>query len=93
MYNLLCQQVKKDLLKSYIRKSVEVLILRIGAKTWPVKCSVNSKRLSLSWGWKEFAKDNALAVGDVCVFELVKPSRKLIDIVIYRAASTSVQQH
>lgn len=69
-----------------------MLILRIGAKTWLVKCSVSSKRITLSWGWKEFAKDNALAVGDVCVFELVKPSKKLIDVVIYRAASTGVQQ-
>ncbi|KAK1363867.1 hypothetical protein POM88_039428 [Heracleum sosnowskyi] len=84
--------VKKDLLKSYIRKGVEVLILRIGAKTWAVKCSVNSKRLSLSLGWHEFAKDNALAVGDVCVFELVRPSQKLINVVIYRAASRGVEQ-
>lgn len=91
-YILLCQQLKRDFLKSYIRKGEEVLILRIGAKTWPVKCSVNSKRLSLSWGWREFAKDNALAVGDVCVFELVKPSKKLIHVVIFRAASPGVQQ-
>ncbi|XP_074352722.1 B3 domain-containing protein LOC_Os12g40080-like [Apium graveolens] len=87
-------QVKKDFLKSYIGKGVvEVLLLRVGAKTWPVKCSVYSKRVSLSWGWKEFAKDNAIAVGDVCVFELVKPSKKLINVVIFRAtSSTGVHQ-
>lgn len=69
-----------------MRHDVEVLILRRGGQTWLIKCSFQSERVKMGTGWQQFAKDNALAVGDVCVFEMIKPSKKLLEVTIYRAA-------
>lgn len=53
-------------------------------KTWPVILLMYSpKRALFGVGWKEFVKENALKVGDVCVFELVKAARKF-NVIIYQ---------
>ncbi|KAK1400988.1 hypothetical protein POM88_000593 [Heracleum sosnowskyi] len=78
---------RKADLKTYMRDNVEVLILRLGGQTWLIKCRIQSGRVKMGCGWQQFAEDNALAVGDVCVFEMVKPSKKLLEVAIYRAAA------
>lgn len=83
------QYARKTDLKSYMRHEVEVLILRCGGQTWLIKCCFQSERVKMGTGWQQFAKDNALAVGHVCVFERVKPSKKLLEVTIYRAAPAS----
>ncbi|KNA23971.1 hypothetical protein SOVF_020420 [Spinacia oleracea] len=40
-------------------------------KTWEVVIVANSTHVKLREGWKCFALDNKLNVGDVCVFELI----------------------
>ncbi|KAM0850537.1 hypothetical protein ACQ4PT_053020 [Festuca glaucescens] len=53
------------------------LILERHAKNWEVQCSVTSlKRRRFTKGWKEFARDNSLKLGDFCLFELLKKKNK-----------------
>ncbi|XVF15646.1 hypothetical protein REPUB_Repub09cG0172400 [Reevesia pubescens] len=58
-----------------------------GGKTWPAKyyCSAENKKpnAQLHGGWRAFAEDNKLDVGDICVFELIKHPEILMKVVIY----------
>ena len=72
-----------------MKDRVEVLIIRLGRRTWLVKFRVESNRVKVGLGWQQFAEDNALAVGDVCVFELVEPSKKLLRVTIFKAEPVS----
>ena len=55
-------------------------------KTWPIKLrlyeSAGNAHL-VGRGWKKFALDNNLLLGDVCVFEFIRCT-KMLNIIIYR---------
>lgn len=52
------------------RVSWEVLLqLPDKEKSWSVKCLVQMNGVGFSTGWKEFAQDNKLKLGDICLFE------------------------
>ncbi|XVF61907.1 hypothetical protein PTKIN_Ptkin08bG0172400 [Pterospermum kingtungense] len=52
-------------------------------KTWPAKYSRSGNTSSIYVGWRAFAEDNNLALGDICVFELIKHPEILLKVVIY----------
>ncbi|KAI4357357.1 hypothetical protein L6164_001310 [Bauhinia variegata] len=56
-------------------------------RTWTIKyCSnVATKQSMLTSGWRSFASDNKLKVGDVCVFELINSIEILFNVSISRA--------
>lgn len=54
-------------------------------EVWPVKCYINKKCAKFSAGWKNFSRENNLAAGDICGFELVK--QRLFKVVIFRVNS------
>lgn len=68
--------------------NVEV-ILKVGRRSWPVYSYLNVKwkRCAFGAGWARFAQDNKLNVGDVCVFELINPARKLFNVFMFRATA------
>ncbi|KAK1369129.1 hypothetical protein POM88_035221 [Heracleum sosnowskyi] len=70
-------------------KRSDEVILQVAGKTWQVNCNVNlvSNQCRISRGWTGFARENSINVGDVCVFELINPSRKLFNVFIFRAAN------
>ncbi|XP_074318160.1 B3 domain-containing transcription factor VRN1-like [Silene latifolia] len=46
--------------------------------TWPVRCEGNTpKYMNIVGGWKKYALDNKLRVGDICVFELINAAKRL----------------
>lgn len=59
-------------------------------RTWTVMLNVSavgtkSVRVSiLKRGWKEFAEDNKLKVGDVCIFELISKNEMIFKVTINR---------
>ncbi|KAK7343346.1 hypothetical protein VNO77_12011 [Canavalia gladiata] len=55
-------------------------------RTWNVKFKLNggNGQLHLTTGWKKFAKDNNLKLGDVCVFEQTKSTGISFRVVIFR---------
>lgn len=54
----------------YGSSTVNLRIKNVKKKVWPVTlcCNCCTKRAKLSFGWKNFVKDNSLKVGDVCIF-------------------------
>ncbi|KAF2318704.1 hypothetical protein GH714_010208 [Hevea brasiliensis] len=62
----------------------QTLLLEVADKSWPVKLNVNLHKGTalLSSGWRAFARENSLEVGDVCIFELIE--RNMLNIVTPR---------
>lgn len=72
-------------MERYITKDRDNVILQVtDGGTWPAKWTLSSTNAKLSVGWNAFARDNHLAVGDVCVFELINRTKKLLKAVIFR---------
>ncbi|WOG95434.1 hypothetical protein DCAR_0414753 [Daucus carota subsp. sativus] len=61
-------------------------VLQVAGKSRPVNCNMNGNLFRLSSMWDRFAQDNLLFVGDVCVFELINNSTKLLQAEIFSAA-------
>ncbi|XP_074320136.1 B3 domain-containing transcription factor VRN1-like isoform X2 [Silene latifolia] len=56
--------------------------------TWPVRCEGNTaKFMKFVGGWKKYALDNKLRVGDICVFELINVAKRLFQVEIIRCSS------
>lgn len=53
-------------------------------RQWPVRCLYRGGRAKLSQGWFEFALDNNLGEGDVCVFELLKVKDVALQVTLFR---------
>lgn len=63
--------------------------LQYSSKAWLVKLVGNfNSRIQLSKGWKGFAEENSLCVGDVCSFELIDMERDMyvMNVSILRAS-------
>ncbi|KMT08569.1 hypothetical protein BVRB_6g138490 [Beta vulgaris subsp. vulgaris] len=53
-------------------EAVNFILKNVTGKTWPVKANRKHEHVKIYKGWKLFAIDNNLRVGDICVFELMK---------------------
>eukprot|EP00257_Ricinus_communis_P016424 XP_015574594.1 B3 domain-containing transcription factor VRN1 isoform X1 [Ricinus communis] len=56
-------------------------------KQWPVRCVCRNRGAKLSKGWTEFAWDNNLEEGDVCVFELI--NMNVLKVTIFRVLESA----
>ncbi|PON54051.1 B3 DNA binding domain containing protein [Parasponia andersonii] len=77
----------------YLKNRSDNVILKVpnGEKTWPVKYVFGvQKRTAPRFrrGWKAFAQDNNLKVGDVCVFILLKEIKFSFEVVIFRVGGS-----
>lgn len=62
-----------------------MVILERHGKNWEVRCRAASyKRRKFTNGWKQFARDNSLKVGDFCLFELLKKKQYTMIVHIVR---------
>ncbi|XP_022158239.1 B3 domain-containing transcription factor VRN1-like [Momordica charantia] len=58
-------------------------------RIWNARCSFYGathrirRRTMLGSGWKRFARDNSLQVGDVCVFEMMRKNSRRISLKVY----------
>ncbi|KAK9040193.1 hypothetical protein V6N11_015368 [Hibiscus sabdariffa] len=71
----------------HLNKRSKNVILEVppGDKTWEVKYYVSGQgnaRAKLGNGWLDFAFENHLAVGDVCVFELINTAQNILRVCI-----------
>ncbi|XP_022740304.1 B3 domain-containing protein LOC_Os12g40080-like isoform X2 [Durio zibethinus] len=80
--------------RNYLRKRVgvgDVILCMKDGKTWWTKyyreANKANPRARLIEGWRAFAEDNNLGVGDVCVFEKIKSKchELSFNVIIYRA--------
>lgn len=53
-------------------------------KQWPVRCLYRGGRAKLSQGWYDFALENNLEEGDVCVFELMRAREVVLQVTVFR---------
>ncbi|XP_045822251.1 B3 domain-containing transcription factor VRN1-like [Trifolium pratense] len=61
-------------LKGVTENKEKYVMLQIGKRSWNVKllrCNDGKKGRRLSAGWRLFASESGLKLGDVCVFELI----------------------
>ncbi|KAG0548512.1 hypothetical protein BDA96_01G173000 [Sorghum bicolor] len=67
----------------------QTLMLQCCGQSWDVRCITHKGRpnrgKSLSQGWKQFARDNKLQVGDLCLFELLENTKYTMNVHIIRA--------
>ncbi|KAL6637453.1 hypothetical protein ACP70R_025025 [Stipagrostis hirtigluma subsp. patula] len=66
----------------------QTLILQCNGKSWEVRCRIrdsNRRCKRLLKGWKGFARDNKLQLGDLCLFELLKNKKYTMNVHIIRA--------
>ncbi|XP_074318158.1 B3 domain-containing protein Os06g0112300-like [Silene latifolia] len=55
--------------------------------TWPIRLERSTGHVRLSGGWRKYALDNKLRVGDICVFELINVATCLFNVEIIRCSS------
>ncbi|XVF15648.1 hypothetical protein REPUB_Repub09cG0172600 [Reevesia pubescens] len=78
--------------KTYLDEKEDQVILQVSdGRNWIVKFSVNvvtsgQHKAKFSHTWKDFARDNNLEVGDVCVFELINRNETSFKVSIFSAA-------
>lgn len=67
------QYVPYSFMKKHIEKDTVNLTLQNGGNQWPVKVLLYPKRgdAYLSDGWRAFARENSVKVGDMYAFELI----------------------
>lgn len=78
--------VPMNFVKKYLASDLENLTLRISDRLWSVKLITYEKygKVQLGAGWPQFAKDNRLQEGDVCVFELIERNDVVLEVHIFK---------
>ena len=73
------QNVPAIYAKKYVTNKINDAVLQIlTGEIWQVKIIEKRNEMKITRGWKTFVKDNKLQVGDVCVLQLMKDTKKLI---------------
>lgn len=82
------QDIPAKFVKRYLSKTQGNVILWVSdGKNWTVRytCQMAAGQLKgkFKCGWRAFAQDNNLEVGDVCAFELIKGTQMSFKVVIF----------
>ncbi|KAF2940274.1 putative B3 domain-containing protein Os03g0621600 [Oryza sativa Japonica Group] len=79
-------EISKKYADVYLPFEDGTVVLQHHGKSWNVRCCLtkqNSKRFLK--GWRQFAGDNKLHLGDICLFDLLKDKKKYVmDVHIIR---------
>ncbi|KAJ8451836.1 hypothetical protein Cgig2_007319 [Carnegiea gigantea] len=77
-----------EFVRSYLHRETRMFILQSAShETWSVKCMIGDSHVKLTKGWRNFARDNKLQVGDICIFELMKVTKTKFKVGILPAAA------
>lgn len=78
------------------KKRGDINLQVLSGRVWPSRYAIRTVdeklRLELSSGWKRFAEDNNLKVGDVCIFEFITGSKLTFQIHIFRDSENSMTE-
>lgn len=85
------QYVRLDLIERHIKTEGDVVLSIPSGRSWSAQLRKRSLKTGkfaavISSGWKEFAEDNNLEVGDVCIFELLNGTKISFQVSIFRAS-------
>ncbi|CAM0875854.1 unnamed protein product [Alopecurus aequalis] len=73
-----------SLAKKYLDREPNMYLQLLGEK-YAVRLSESLHEKKIVSGWKEFAQDNDLKMGDICLFELWSNQRRTMEVHIIRA--------
>nr|XP_016472693.1 PREDICTED: B3 domain-containing protein Os11g0197600-like isoform X2 [Nicotiana tabacum] len=78
--------------RKYFPEECGNLVLRVPSRgSWTVKYVVGRSKAEIRFCWKAFVLDNKLKFGDVCVFELIKGTKPILDATIFPAAESKAK--
>ncbi|XP_074343469.1 B3 domain-containing protein Os03g0212300-like [Apium graveolens] len=77
--------IKPDFAKLHIKDRTREVKIEISGKTWTVRLRKHGSSHNLSACWTQLARENALKVGDVCVFELINAKDHTLKLSIFRS--------
>ncbi|KAK1606245.1 hypothetical protein QYE76_029918 [Lolium multiflorum] len=66
--------------------------LDVGGKQWPAMLRVARKKWQVYPGWMEFAVDNQLKAGDVCLFHLASSSNGSLTMTVHLVRKSELEQ-
>ncbi|RLN41673.1 hypothetical protein C2845_PM01G34770 [Panicum miliaceum] len=71
------QNISREYADEYLPFDDQTLLLQHRGESWEVRCHILKSKSNLPTkrllkGWKQFARDNNLQVGDLCLFELLE---------------------
>ncbi|CAK9185447.1 unnamed protein product [Ilex paraguariensis] len=72
--------------KFLAKKHTTVTLQVPDGRTWSANYTIYPRDAKIQRGWNKFVQDNFLAVGDVCVFELINGDENLLEVIIFRTA-------
>ncbi|TYH49057.1 hypothetical protein ES332_D10G110800v1 [Gossypium tomentosum] len=73
--------------EQYLKPDMETVILKVEDRSWPVKIASNpqNRQARFTNGWIEFARENFLREGDICVYELDALNHGLLNVCISKS--------
>ena len=81
------QGIPFKFVEQHFKPNIQMVILQVADRSWPVKISSSPcyRLAKLTSGWIEFARENFLREGDICVYELDTVSNGLLKVSISRS--------
>ncbi|XVF41598.1 hypothetical protein PTKIN_Ptkin01aG0292100 [Pterospermum kingtungense] len=79
--------VPESFCKEYIKRIPLDVTLKVKEKSWPIRLRLSNrfeKAAKFGAGWRAFAAENKLQVGNVCVFEMIKRKNIVLEVSIFR---------
>ncbi|XP_038718041.1 B3 domain-containing transcription factor VRN1-like isoform X2 [Tripterygium wilfordii] len=77
----------KTFVSKYMKQQSLDTMLTVEDKSWPVRlASYKSNSGKIGLGGRSFVKENALQIGDVCVFELINTEVSALKVTIFRSS-------
>uniref|UniRef100_A0A5B7CCL1 TF-B3 domain-containing protein n=1 Tax=Davidia involucrata TaxID=16924 RepID=A0A5B7CCL1_DAVIN len=68
----------------HMKEGTKRVKLQISNKSWSVNLSIYGRGSRLGGGWRKFARECNLGLGDVCVFELINRNDTVLKVSIFR---------
>ncbi|CAK9157297.1 unnamed protein product [Ilex paraguariensis] len=86
--------IPRNFVMQYLSKKHKDVILQVqDGRIWSAKFHIHPGNVKIQTGWNTFVQDIFLAVGDVCVFELINGTINLLEVVIFRASEDTDSCH
>ncbi|KAI4357349.1 hypothetical protein L6164_001303 [Bauhinia variegata] len=82
--------VPVEFLRNHATKREQNVLIQQGNQSWPAKLLYYPQKhwgILAATGWRSFARESKLRVGDVCVFELINRDDPVLEVYVYRRHS------
>lgn len=76
--------MKLDSVKKHGKVNLRVLNRKVWPARYLIRIAAGRQKFELTGGWTAFVNDNNLKVDDVCVFELVRETKLIFEVHIFR---------